>query len=954
LFITSHGPALTRPNQPPTTRRRTASLVATAALALAPLAAVAPAHSAVDGKQVVISEVYGGGGNTGATYKQDFVELYNPTTAPVSLSSMSVQYRSGSGTTDPSSVVPLTGTIPAGGHYLVGLGKGTGGTTDLPTPDDSGSTAMSATAGTVFLADQTTALSAPPVGSVTGDPRIVDLVGFGTSNTFETTATAAPANPTSVARAANGADSDVNAADLSVGAPSPANTGTVTPPPPPPPGDPEPHSIAEIQGTTDTSPLAGRTVVTDGVVTASYPTGGFKGFYVQTAGTGGDLPAGHDASDAVFVFLGSATDYPAIGDHVRVTAPVSEFNGLTELSPAAGGVTRLADSVPSPAPVTDAYPGTDAGREAEEGMLQAPSGDFTVTDVYTLNNYGEINLASGTTPLRQPTDVARPGTPAAQAVADDNAARGVTLDDGSSTNYLTTGKDTPLPWLTPESPIRVGAPAQFSKPVVLDFRNSVWKLQPTSQLTADNAAGVQPATFPNTRTAAPAHVDGDLKLASFNVLNYFTETGEDYVAAGNTCSSYNDRAGNPITVNDCGPVGPRGAWDDASLQRQQAKTVHAINTLGADVLSLEEIENSAKYRGPENRDEALSTLVEALNADAGSPVWAFVPSPAPADQPPLAEQDVIRTAFIYKQAAAEPVGPSYILTGSTAFGNARQPLAQVFKTKGGVAAQEFLAVVNHFKSKGSGSGPDADQGDGQGASNHSRTLQAQALVDFVAGLKTRTGVSRVFLTGDFNSYTQEDPMQVLYDNGYTDIGSSDTDESTYVFDGLVGSLDHVLGNAEAMGTVQDAHVWNINSVESVAYEYSRYNYNATDFYADGPFRSSDHDPLLVGFTLPTPVPPKVSQTLATIAPKRPEAGRAAVVDAQVTTGDGQVVDDGRVEVREGGTLLGQGEVSRGAVMIPVRFLEPGRHTITVSYLGNDAVAPSATTLTVDVTKPKKH
>lgn len=726
----------------------------------------------------------------------------------------------------------------------------------------------------------------------------------------------------------------------------------------PPPGDPEPHSIAEIQGTTDTSPLVGTSVVTDGVVTASYPTGGFRGFYLQTAGTGGDLSADHDASDAVFVFLGGATDYPAIGDHVQVTAPVSEFSGLTELSPAPGGVEELTDSAVAPTPVTNAYPRTASGRESEEGMLLAPSGHFTVTDVYALNNYGEIDLASGDTPLRQPTDVARPKTPEAQSVADDNAARAVTLDDGSSTNFLTTGKDTPLPWITVDKPVRVGAPAQFRKPVVLDYRNSEWKLQPTSQLTADNAAAVAPATFPNTRTAAPAHVDGALKIASFNVLNYFNQTGQDYVAAGHTCSSYNDRAGNPVTVNRCdGNDGPRGAWDDANLARQQAKIVHAFNGLGADVLSLEEIENSAKYDGAENRDHALSTLVDALNTDAGSQVWAYIPSPAPADQPPLAEQDVIRTAFIYKSAKAKPVGPAYILTGSAAFSNARQPLGQVFKPTGGTAEQEFLAVVNHFKSKGSGTGQDADQGDGQGASNYSRTLQAHALVDFVNGLKTSTGVSRVFLTGDFNSYTQEDPMQILYDAGYTDIGSSDTDASTYVFGGLVGSLDHVLGNSDVMATVKGAHVWNINSVESVAYEYSRYNYNVTSFYAPGPYRSSDHDPLLVGFTPPAPVHQEATQLKAAVLPRHPEAGRTALVAAYVKTGNRDAVTDGVVEVREGGRLLGHGAVHYGLVLVPVRFLTPGRHTITVAYTDTTQAAPSATTVKVQVKKvkkPKKH
>ena len=85
----------------------------------------------------------------------------------------------------------------------------------------------------------------------------------------------------------------------------------------------------------------------------------------------------------------------------------------------------------------------------------------------------------------------------------------------------------------------------FTKPVVLDYRNDLWKFQPTSQLTPANASTVQPVTFPDTRTAAPEHVDGDLRIASFNVLNFFNETGQDYAAEGHTCTSFNDRTGEP-------------------------------------------------------------------------------------------------------------------------------------------------------------------------------------------------------------------------------------------------------------------------------------------------------------------------------------------------------------------------------------------------------------------------
>ncbi len=139
-------------------------------------------------------------------------------------------------------------------------------------------------------------------------------------------------------------------------------------------------------------------------------------------------------------------------------------------------------------------------------------------------------------------------------------------------------------------------------------------------------------------------------------------------------------------------------------------------------------------------------------------------------------------------------------------------------------------MVNHFKSKGS-AGPfpgDADQGDGQGAGNVSRTLQATALRDWIPTVQGTT--DDVLLIGDFNSYTMEDPLQVLYDAGYADFETlAGHDKYSYSFDGLSGSLDHVLGNAGAVDRMTGADIWNVNSVEQIAMEYSRFNYHATDF-----------------------------------------------------------------------------------------------------------------------------
>ena len=620
-------------------------------------------------------------------------------------------------------------------------------------------------------------------------------------------------------------------------------------------------SIAQIQGTdTGTSPYAGQAVTTEGVVTASYPSGGFGGFFVETPGA--DQTPG--ASDAVFVFGSNSAAQVSIGESVRVTGKVSEFQGETELSSPA--VTKLDEALPAVTPRTLPWSqlDTDAEKEAHEGELITPQGDFTVADNYDANFYGSFTLAAGTTPLRQPTDAGRAGSAQASSVVADNAARMVTLDDGSSTNYSAAANaGTPLPWLTSGNAVSVGAKVTFHQPVVLEYRFSLWNFQPRAQVTDDGSAV---ATFSDTRTANqhPATLSGT-KLATFNVENYFPMTGDRYVSSGlGTCTYHNDRAGNHIAVNTCtgkdGSPGPRGAADAVSFARQQAKTVTGINRLDAGVVSLEEIENSVWFGEP--RDTALAGLVDALNTAAGSKVWAYVPSPAASALPPLDHQDVIRTAFIYKPADITPVGASTVLTTSSddgePFSIAREPLAQGFKKTGG--SDVFLVVANHWKSKGTGTplypGDEEDTSSpavDQGAYNATRVREAQDTITFASSAASALGTNRVFLVGDFNSYTHEDPLEALYGAGYTDLGSKfSPSEWTYSFNSLEGSLDHVLANGPALALVTGADIWQINAQEAVAYAYSRYNYNATLlFNGSDPFAASDHDPVLVGLSLPT-------------------------------------------------------------------------------------------------------
>jgi len=934
-----------------TTTQRFLAALTGAALTIASLAITPAAHANPSGTGLVISEVYGAGGNVGASYNADFIELYNPTGSAIALTGLSVHYRSATGGSG-GNPYALAGTVPAGAHWLVQMGSAGATGSVLPTPDSVATPAfsMAAAGGQVYLLNGTAPITS--TGDLAGNPAVVDMAGLGTSTSFETAAGPAATAAQSANRSATGADTDNNATDFSLATPTPtANGGGGGP------TEPTDATIAEIQGTNAAvSPLLAQTVRTRGVVTALYATGGFNGIYVQTPGTGRGSDATPGASDGVFVY-GSAVlaVSPAIGDLVEVTAPVTEFAGETELTPAAGGVVVLSDAYDPVTALVAPYPTTEAGREAHEGELLAPTDDFVVTNNYTTNQYGEIGLATGGRQLLQPTDVADAQDSAAiAAVVADNAARGVVLDDGSSTNFLNVANQgIPLPWLTPDNPVRITSTATFHKPMILDYRNSAWKFQPTTPVTGDGSPVV---TFGDTRTpnATPRPVGGDLELGTFNVLNYFNTTGEDWVTSGRgTCTYYNDRAGDPVTDNTCSPNGPRGAAQSsggtdltdptADLERQRTKIVEAINTTDADILSLEEVENSVAL-GEADRDDALASLVDALNADAGSTRWAYVSTPAAEDLPPVAEQDVIRTAFIYNPETVDLVGGSVVLTDEPAFADAREPLAQAFKRAGALPSDAFLVIVNHFKSKGSG----ADDGTGQGLANPDRVAQAQALAAFADDVATARGTSKVFLTGDFNSYTEEDPIQALELAGYTNLTSSDPVDTTYQFGGMAGSLDHVLASEDALVMVAGVDIWQINAEESVGFEYSRYNNHATLLYQPNQFRASDHNPEIVG--LDVPYSTEDSATDLVLDPGTVAVGSGTTTaTATVTSAAGQAT--GSVDFVVNGDVVVTGTLTGGtasAVLGP--FGSVGPVTIEARYSGAGPVSASSDSATLTVVK----
>lgn len=1024
-----------------------------------------PANANRDGTALVINEVYGAGGNNGALFNADFVELYNPTAAPLSLDGLALHYRSAGGGSG-GAPFALSGSVAAKSTYLVQMSNPGANGAALPTPNATASPAfaMAASGGQVALQRGTTIITTS--GNTAANTDIVDFFGASGAASFEGAAGPA-ATVTQSANRTNGADTDANAADFTLAAPTPTpgdggepapltvtepadSTGAVgqrivpidlaasggTAPytwtatglpaglsidpdagvitgTPTTTGtstvtvtatdatettasgsfditvvEPKEATIAEIQGTGAASPLDGTPVVTEGIVTGVYADpydtapgmsnyGGLDGFYLQTPGTGGTTDTTPNASDAVFVYTGN--DLPAgvaLGDSVEVIGTADEFSSMTQLTNPT--VTELAEPLAPASPLVIAYPTTAQGREAQEGMLLAPTDTFTVTNSYAANQYGEIGLATGEEPLRQPTEYVRDDdTEGLASIKADNAARAVSLDDGTSINYLSNGsaqQDFPLPWLTATNAPRVGAQATLHEPVILEYRNNTWKFQPTAPVLD---AGTDVVTFEDTRAQnlAPQEVGGDLKIATFNVLNYFTTTGEEWVAAGDgrTCTYYTDRDENRIGNNRCEPNGPRGAATEPSFQRQQAKIVQAINGLGADIVGLEELENSDKMPGSTSRDDAAAALVAALNAAAGAGTWAYVPSPAEASTAEaIAEQDVIRAGFIYKPARVAPVGESDLLLGTTEFTNAREPLAQAFKPAGGTDEQVFAVIVNHFKSKGD-SDPEATGDNAEtedtGAFNGDRVRQATRLAAFAEEFGAARGTDRIFLAGDFNSYSQEDPMHVLYEAGFQAVESDQEHDESYSYSGLSGSLDHVLASPAAYAMVTGADIWEINANESVAYQYSRYNYNVTQLFdASTPFAASDHNPEIVGIDIPgfpaagggsTTPPPGGSTTTppSSVPPTTVEVTVPTLKGKRVTihlTADGRPLT-GRILVQAGSKVLTV-DIVNGVASVKVRKLlkgatvKKGKVKLELTYVGDSRTAPFQTTVKVKVGK----
>jgi predicted extracellular nuclease len=589
-------------------------------------------------------------------------------------------------------------------------------------------------------------------------------------------------------------------------------------------------AIHDIQGSGLASPLDGAVREVEGIVIGDFQNnaqpdnGDLNGFFVQEEDA--DADASSLTSEGIFVFAPSAPDV-AVGDVVRVQGTVDEFFSKTELT-SVTDVVVCSSRVALPAPTMLSLPVTSLDDfEPSEGMYVTFPQSLSISEYFNFDRFGEIVLTNGR--QFQPTAVYEPGSLEQMRLAEQNLLSRITLDDGRS------GQN-PDPAIHPNGSIFDlsnrfrGGDTVANATGVLDYDFGLYRLQPTqgADYTAQDA-----------RPGLPQDVGGNVKVASFNVLNYFTTLDN----AGPICG--------PAAKQDC-----RGADTAEEFTRQRTKIIAAITALDADVVGLIELENDAT-------DTPLADLVSGLNDAAGAGTYAYIATG------PIGT-DAIKVAFIYQPANVTPLGSYAILDSSVdpAFLDTfnRPALAQTFQATdtGGI----FTAVVNHLKSKGSDCNAvgDPDTGDGSGNCNLTRKAAAEALVSWLATDPTGSGDADFLVIGDLNSYDKEDPVDVLIAGAYTDLLDSVVGEFaySYVFDGQLGYLDHALAGSALAGEVTGATVWHVNADEPDILDYDTSFKQAAQaaLYEPNAYRSSDHDPVLVGLGVCDEIAPGLSVSVS--------------------------------------------------------------------------------------------
>ncbi len=340
---------------------RRAALPALVGMSASLAGPVLPSAAAAVSPDIVISQVYGGGGNFGATYTNDFIELYNRGASAVDVTGWSVQYASAPGSS--WSVTVLNGSIAPGSHYLIQEAAGPGGTTPLPTPDATGGIALSAVSGKVAVVTTNAALTC----GVDCDAAVGvhDLAGYGAANDFEAAAAPGLSNTTAALRDGGGSvDTDNNSADFAEGAPNPRNSGSAAE-----------ADLAVDKGDSNDPVLPGANLTYTITVTNNGPD------VAEDAELTDTLPAG-----TTFVSLSSPGGWtattPPVGGTGTVTATTSSlavgaatFTLIVTVNPAATGTITNSSGITS----ATHDPNTSNNADSEDTVIGPASPVCTIT-----------------------------------------------------------------------------------------------------------------------------------------------------------------------------------------------------------------------------------------------------------------------------------------------------------------------------------------------------------------------------------------------------------------------------------------------------------------------------------------------------------------------------------------------------------------------------------------------
>jgi predicted extracellular nuclease len=581
------------------------------------------------------------------------------------------------------------------------------------------------------------------------------------------------------------------------------------------------------------------TVTVEAVVVADYQRSDqLRGFFLQEEDR--DADGNPATSEGIFVFCSNCPTDVTVGDLARVTGTPSERFGMSQISAVTDDTVVIQSSGnPLPTPAIIDLPAAGSTRSAAtfepvEGMLVRFADPLVVSEYFELARYGQLVLTADARPT-QFTDASEPSVAGYAAFLADLASRRIILDDDNNIQNdalgTTPADDEPYFWPRPglsNSNLLRGGDRIENLTGVLHWSfagqpgTDAWRVRPVEEAFTYQFTSVIP------RPAAPESVGGSMKVASFNVLNYFT------------------------TLNS------RGADSTAELDRQRAKIAAAICAMDADVVGLIEIENNGAI--------ALADLLSGPSGvNAGCGPYSYIDTG-------VIGPDQIAVAFIYRPATVSPVGAFATLDSSVdprfLESKNRPALAQTFEEK--ASAARLTVAVNHLKSKGSACNDvgDPDALDGQGNCSVTRTQAAAALVDWLATDPTGSGDTDVLLIGDLNSYRNENPIDAI-EAGADDAAGTVDDYTdlldflrgpaaySYVFDGQLGYLDHALASRSLLPQVTGVTVWNVNSDEIPVFDYndgirdageSSFERESTSLpiYEPNAARSSDHDAVIVG------------------------------------------------------------------------------------------------------------